>query len=68
MDPFFAYIDGLGRLDDNDLNMSIDATMALREETKQLADETLKSYTMHKHHKSAYVCRKRDHVSGIKRK
>lgn len=67
MDSFIKYIDSLGRLDETDLYMDIDETMASREETKRETSDELKSYTSHAKHRGTYSHRKRDLVSGIKR-
>lgn len=44
-DNFTAYIDSLGKLDDDDLYLDIDETMKMREAKRIKEIEDLKSYT-----------------------
>lgn len=44
-DNFSAYIDSLGKLDDDDLYLDIDETMDIREAKRIKEIEDLKSYT-----------------------
>lgn len=52
MDAFMTYIDGLGRLDDNDLYENIDETMKDREAVRKLERQEAEAYTSKKRNKT----------------